>query len=54
MEVMEENEAIIIQGFEQFSAVEGYAASLKYVGDHKDKAEVIYNVFQRFKLYMNY
>ncbi|XP_060606264.1 uncharacterized protein LOC132758593 [Ruditapes philippinarum] len=40
MEVMEENEAIIIQGFEQFSAVEGYAASLKYVGDHKDKAEV--------------
>ncbi|XP_053404652.1 uncharacterized protein LOC123553897 [Mercenaria mercenaria] len=40
MEVMEENEAIIIQGYEQFSAVQGYASDLRFAGDHRDKAEI--------------
>lgn len=40
MESMEENEAIVICGFEQFSATCGYAADLEFVGDHKDSAEV--------------
>ncbi|OWF51527.1 uncharacterized protein LOC110449053 [Mizuhopecten yessoensis] len=36
MECMEENEAIIIKGYEQFSATQGYAGSLLYVGPHSD------------------
>lgn len=40
MECMDNNEAILIQGYEQFSAVQGYAAGLKFVGDHVDKCEV--------------
>jgi hypothetical protein len=32
MEVMEDNEAIILQGYEQFSRTTGYASSLKYHG----------------------
>ncbi|XP_060065786.1 uncharacterized protein LOC132546105 [Ylistrum balloti] len=40
MEYMEENEAIIIKGFEQFSATQGYAGSLLYVGPHSDPVTV--------------
>lgn len=40
MEAMEENEAIIISGFEQFSTTCGYAASLEFAGDHRDPAQV--------------
>ena len=40
MEAMQENEAIHISGFEQFAATCGYAASLEFVGDHRDPAEV--------------
>ncbi|XP_033761051.1 LOW QUALITY PROTEIN: uncharacterized protein LOC117342872 [Pecten maximus] len=38
MEYMEENEAIIIKGFEQFSATQGYAGSLLYLGPYADPA----------------
>lgn len=40
MECMEENEAIVIQGYEQFASVQGYAESLRFIGDHRDYAEV--------------
>ncbi|XP_076454325.1 uncharacterized protein LOC143289235 isoform X2 [Babylonia areolata] len=39
MEKMEDNEAIIIQGFEQFSTCTGYAASLEFAGPFYDKAK---------------
>eukprot|EP01124_Arcella_intermedia_P002458 TRINITY_DN11340_c0_g1_i1.p1 TRINITY_DN11340_c0_g1~~TRINITY_DN11340_c0_g1_i1.p1 ORF type:complete len:457 (-),score=77.34 TRINITY_DN11340_c0_g1_i1:13-1296(-) len=35
-EVMEDNEALIIEGSERFSEVEGYAFHLKFKGDYKD------------------
>ncbi|XP_069104983.1 uro-adherence factor A-like [Argopecten irradians] len=38
MEYMDENEAIIIKGFEQFSATQGYAGSLLYAGPYSDPA----------------
>ena len=38
MECMDENEAIIIQGFEQFSKCRGYAKTLEYDGNYVDKA----------------
>ncbi|KAL3847294.1 hypothetical protein ACJMK2_018213 [Sinanodonta woodiana] len=38
MEYMEENEAIVIEGYEQFSKTGGYATSLYYMGDFKDPA----------------
>lgn len=41
MECMDDNEAIIIQGYEQFSETSGYGDSLTYVGDYKDMAQVI-------------
>lgn len=41
MECMDDNEAIIIQGYEQFSETSGYGESLTYVGDYKDMAQVI-------------
>lgn len=41
MECMDENEAIIIQGYEQFSATVGYGPSLTYVGNHQDQAGVM-------------
>lgn len=40
MEYMDDNEAIIIQGYEQFSETTGYGPSFTYVGDHKDPAQV--------------
>lgn len=40
MEVMEENEAIVIQGYEQFSSIQGYASDLRYQGDYRDETEV--------------
>ncbi|WAR27440.1 PARG1-like protein [Mya arenaria] len=40
MESMEENEAIVISGFQQYSMMCGYAAGLEFVGDNEDKAEV--------------
>ncbi|WAR27483.1 PARG1-like protein [Mya arenaria] len=40
MESMEENEAIVISGFQQYSMTCGYAAGLEFVGDNEDKAEV--------------
>ncbi|XP_041350865.1 uncharacterized protein LOC121369852 [Gigantopelta aegis] len=39
MESMEENEAIVMSGFEQFSSHYGYAADLEYGGDFVDPAE---------------
>lgn len=36
MEVMEDNEAIILQGYEQFSKTCGYAGTLQYVGDYTE------------------
>nr|KAG5694764.1 hypothetical protein BaRGS_002717 [Batillaria attramentaria] len=39
MENMEENEAIIISGFEQFAQCTGYAASLQYAGPFHDHAQ---------------
>lgn len=41
MECMDDNEAIIVQGYEQFSETSGYGESLTYVGDYKDMAQVI-------------
>lgn len=38
MECMDDNEAIIIQGYEQFSAVQGYASDLRFAGEHRDSA----------------
>lgn len=38
MESMANNEAVIIQGFEQFSSYYGYADSLEFNGDFKDPA----------------
>lgn len=35
-EVMKENEAIIISGFERFSSCSGYAFDLEFSGDHRD------------------
>ncbi len=40
MEAMEDNEAIWIQGFETFSTYEGYARTLKFIGDYQDPAQV--------------
>ena len=40
MENMEENEAIVIVGFEQFAACTGYAASLEFAGPFFDTAQV--------------
>ena len=40
MEVMEDNEAIVICGFEQFSAHRGYSTDLEYKGNFKDTAQV--------------
>ena len=39
MECMEANEAIIVQGFEQFSKYKGYSRGLEYDGDYNDKAK---------------
>ncbi|KAL5004025.1 hypothetical protein ScPMuIL_017481 [Solemya velum] len=36
MECMKPNEAIVIQGYEHFSKIEGYAASLEFAGDYQD------------------
>ncbi|XP_061171458.1 uncharacterized protein LOC133180985 [Saccostrea echinata] len=36
MEHMDDNEAIIIQGYEQFSETAGYGPSLTYAGNHQD------------------
>ena len=41
MERMEDNEAIIIKGFEQFSEYSGYASKLNYAGDFRDICKVI-------------
>ncbi|KAL4219892.1 hypothetical protein ACF0H5_020304 [Mactra antiquata] len=40
METMEDNEAIVVHGYEQFSTVHGYASELRYIGDYKDESEV--------------
>ncbi|XP_071086187.1 serine-rich adhesin for platelets-like [Haliotis cracherodii] len=40
MENMEDNEAILISGFEQFSQHSGYASGLEYVGDYRDDTEI--------------
>ena len=40
MEVMDDNEAIVIKGFEQFSATIGYASGLQFAGDYKDNLQV--------------
>nr|XP_054771282.1 uncharacterized protein LOC129279206 [Lytechinus pictus] len=40
MESMEENEAISIGGFEQFSSYSGYGWGLKYAGDFRDSAQI--------------
>jgi hypothetical protein len=37
---MMDNEAIIIEGFEQFSHYAGYADNLKYFGNYNDKSLV--------------
>lgn len=39
MECMQNNEAIIVQGFEQFSKYSGYGGSLKFDGDYMDLSE---------------
>lgn len=39
-DAMEDNEAIVITGYERFSYYEGYAATLKYAGDYQDPSEV--------------
>ena len=36
MEHMDDNEAIIIKGFQQFSATRGYASTLQYVGPYTE------------------
>ena len=41
MEVMDDNEAIVIKGYEQFSTTTGYAAGLQFAGDYKDSTEVL-------------
>lgn len=40
MDTMEDNEAIIISGYERFSSYHGYGATLKYSGDYVDPSEV--------------
>eukprot|EP00057_Strongylocentrotus_purpuratus_P021526 XP_011676000.1 PREDICTED: uncharacterized protein LOC585285 isoform X1 [Strongylocentrotus purpuratus] len=40
MESMEENEAISISGFEQFSSYTGYGWGLRYTGDFRDGAQI--------------
>ncbi|XP_071497739.1 uncharacterized protein [Diadema antillarum] len=39
MECMEDNEAIFISGFEQFSRCHGYGWNLQYAGDHRDVSQ---------------
>jgi len=39
-ESMEDNEAIVISGFQQFADTCGYAAGLEFVGEHASEAEV--------------
>ncbi|XP_062592364.1 uncharacterized protein LOC134253794 [Saccostrea cucullata] len=39
MECMDDNEAIIIHGYEQFSDTEGYGPSLTYAGNHQNCPE---------------
>ena len=45
MERMEDNEAIVIRGFEQFSEYSGYASKLNYAGDYIDICKVIFVVY---------
>ena len=40
MESMEDNEAIVIKGYEQFSTTTGYASGLQFAGDFRDNIEV--------------
>lgn len=40
MEVMDDNEAIIMQGYEQYSRTSGYAATLKYDGEFTESTMV--------------
>ena len=42
MECMEENEAILMQGYEQFTRTEGYSRGLQYAGKHHADLEVRY------------
>ncbi|XP_002737643.1 uncharacterized protein LOC100367685 [Saccoglossus kowalevskii] len=39
MEQMDENEAIMMSGFEQFSQYSGYASTLQFAGDYRDNAK---------------
>ena len=40
MECMDDNEAIVISGFEQFAKYKGYARSLRFAGNHRDNTQV--------------
>ncbi len=38
---MEDNEAILITGYERFSYYNGYSSTFKFAGDYEDPSEVI-------------
>ncbi|XP_038050609.1 uncharacterized protein LOC119723809 isoform X2 [Patiria miniata] len=38
-ESLQDNEAVVVTGFEQFSEYSGYSSTLKFTGDHKDYAK---------------
>ena len=40
METMEDNEAIVIKGYEQFSLTTGYASGLQFAGDCREELHV--------------
>ena len=40
METMEDNEAIVIKGYEQFSLTSGYASGLQFAGDCREQLHV--------------
>ena len=49
MEVMGDNEAIVINGYEQFSATTGYASGLQFAGDYRDDVDVgLFNADQPY------
>lgn len=40
MDAMEDNEAVIMMGYERFASYEGYGSTLKYGGNYDDPSEV--------------
>ncbi len=54
MESLEDNEAVVFRGYEQFSEYAGYANKLQFAGDFRDNCKVII-MFAKLKcdLYQN-